>query len=108
MKVVGAAVLGLIALVGLGWFFTANDYAMFKFWAPKYENVKRQVFEQTKSYQRGTEQDLRQDMREMVRESDPQKKQALESMFLHELDGYDQPLPPDIQAEADQLRGETH
>ena len=43
--VVGIAVLSFAA--------TGYGFAMFRFWAPKYENVKREVFENTQSYVQG-------------------------------------------------------
>ena len=39
----------VLGLFGLGWF---------KFFGPKTENIKRQIFENTKSYQHGIQQDL--------------------------------------------------
>ena len=42
-------VMFILGLYGLGWF---------KFFGPKTENIKWQIFENTKSYQHGIQQDL--------------------------------------------------
>ena len=48
--------IGAGALVGtlvIGFGLTAVDLGSYKFWAPKYENVRRQVFVQTDSFVEG-------------------------------------------------------
>ena len=49
-KVVGS-VLGIVVVcLGFGWIATGNDFFLYKVFAPKYEQVRRETFEQTKSY----------------------------------------------------------
>jgi len=57
-KLIGLIVGGFILL--LVTIFVLNFYGleMFKFFRPKYENAKREVFEETKSYVHGKVQDL--------------------------------------------------
>lgn len=38
---------------GLGFLMTGGDLVIYRFWAPKMENAKRQVFENTQSYVQG-------------------------------------------------------
>ena len=45
-------------IIGLGWLFEANDWARYTFWAPKYEQSRRQTYEQTKIYRQGSVQRL--------------------------------------------------
>lgn len=51
------AFLGLLCAVvvmyGLGFLVTGGDLAIYRFWAPKMENAKREVFENTQSYVQG-------------------------------------------------------
>jgi len=53
-KIGGLCVVGLMVpfLIGL------YSLGMFKFFAPKTQNIKRQVFENTKSFLHGVQQDL--------------------------------------------------
>ena len=58
MKIVGICVLAIILLLGLGWLVTGNDFFLFKVFAPKYEQVRRETFEQSKAYNQGMIQEL--------------------------------------------------
>lgn len=40
-------------LYGIGFMLTGGDLFIYRFWAPKMENAKRQVFENTQSYVQG-------------------------------------------------------
>ena len=61
MGVFRAVFIGLVclfALLAIGWIVEGNEFALYKFFAPKREEVRRQVFENTKSYSQGTIQEL--------------------------------------------------
>ena len=45
-------------LLCLIWLMQGSDFFMYKIFAPKYEAVRRETFEQTKSYNQGMVQDL--------------------------------------------------
>ena len=83
-KQIAIVVGGLFALLVLGgvlgFFGTAMDFASFKFWAPKYENAKREVFEETQSYVEGKRQDLSRYHHEWVMAKDPADKKAIEAV----------------------------
>lgn len=88
----------ILTAAAIGFVAQGTDFFAFKFWAPKYENAKREVFENTKSYRQGTAQDIRR-MQEEYLKADADHKQALRSLILHktadlDLDSY----PEDIQA----------
>ena len=55
--IIGALV-GLFILMGLIWIVQGNDFFMYKFFAPEYANVQREVFENTQSYVESKRQDL--------------------------------------------------
>ena len=57
-KIAGISILALLGLFFLGWAIQGNDYFMFSFWKPKYENVNRHIFENTESYVDGMNKEL--------------------------------------------------
>jgi len=97
-------ILILIVLMGLGWFVQGNEFFMYKFWAPKQEQVRREVFEQTKSYKQGTIQNLRRMQEEYVR-ADDAHKDSLSSIILHTADDVPEvEMPNDLKAFIGQLK----
>jgi len=58
MKYFFAIISFLLSIALLSWFFQGNDFFMYKLFAPKYEQVRRETFEQTKSYNQGMIQEL--------------------------------------------------
>lgn len=78
------AIVGIIILMvvaaGLGFVGNGLSFASFKFWAPKQENVKREVFENTQSYVEGKNQDLAKYHHEWLIAKDPEEKGALEAI----------------------------
>src|SRR3990167_3206169 len=82
MKVVGAVVLSFVVLLGLPWVFMGNDFFLYRYFAPKKEAVRRQVFEETKSYRQGMIQEL-QNMQFQYEQANPTQKSALRSIILH-------------------------
>jgi type VI protein secretion system component VasK len=97
MKSVGLAVLALVLFLGLGWVFMGNDLAMRKVFAPAHEQVRRETFEQSKAYQQGMVQDLR-NMQFAYVQADSEHKAALASVIRHRFADYptDQ-LPADLR-----------
>jgi len=72
----------LICLCAIGWFFAGNDLAMFKFFAPRQEQVRRDTFEQSKAYRQGAIQEL-DNMRFEYIKASPEQKAALASIIRH-------------------------
>lgn len=58
LQITGVVLLSIIALVVLLFFFGALDLSFTKWYAPKKENIRREVFEETKSYVHGKQQML--------------------------------------------------
>jgi hypothetical protein len=97
--ITGLSVLGVVVLLGLTWIFQGNDFFLYSVFAPKYESVRRQTFEQTKSYNEGMAQEIRNAELDFARAKTPAEKQAIASYVLHETAGYDtSKLPPDLAA----------
>jgi hypothetical protein len=69
-------------VLALIWLAQGNDFFMLKVFAPKYEQVRRETFEQTKSYRQGMIQEL-QNMQFQYEEADKSHKDALASIILH-------------------------
>ena len=82
MKAVLGVIGALILIMGLGWLAEGNSFFMYKFFAPKQEQVRREVFEQTKSYRQGMVQELQNMQFEYVKAS-KDGKEAMRSIILH-------------------------
>ena len=57
-KFILMSITGLILILALSWSLGLYDLAWKRFFLPKQENIKRQVFEETQSYVHGKVQDL--------------------------------------------------
>lgn len=97
-SVIGVVVLVVVVMLGLGWVAQGNDFFMYKVFAPKYEQVRRETFEQTKSYNQGMIQELQNMQFEYVKAND-QQKDALASVILRRAADYDtDKMPPDLRS----------
>lgn len=77
----GLVLLFVIGLYGLGWH---------KFFAPKHANIKREVFEQTKSYTHGKIQDLAKYYKEYQETEDVQAKSAIQNLVSMQFAEFDE------------------
>ena len=57
-KMFGVSIAGLAGLLALIFAIGLVSLGYYKFFGPKTENVKREIFENTKSYVQGVQQDL--------------------------------------------------
>lgn len=98
MKKVLCALAGLMAV--LAFVFGLNYFGLvsFRFFAPKYENAKREVFEQTQSFVEGKRQSLTKHYNEW-RKSDAEEKAAIRIVVLQEFANFDTKLFTDTQLE---------
>src|SRR5512147_1972955 len=88
MKVVIGVIVSLVVFVGL---FLVLDYGGILwtgFIGPKRENVRRQIFEETKSYNQGQQQELMRLYVEYKRTKDPIEKKAIAGMVRHQFADY--------------------
>jgi hypothetical protein len=105
MKTAAIILASIIGLLAVAWLIQGNDFFLYSVFAPKYEAVRRQTFEQTKSYNEGVAQELRSAQLDYARAKTDAEKQALASYVLHQVAGYDtNKLPPDLQSFVSQLQ----
>lgn len=104
MKKVGLVVGILVALLGLTWIIQGNNFFMYKVFAPQYEKVRRETFEQSKAYNQGMIQELQNMQFEYIK-ADPEHKKALASIILHRAADFDEnKLPADLREFIRQLK----
>ena len=82
--IVGAVLLVFVLMLGLDYSGLMWD----SFIGPKRENVRREIFEQTKSYNQGMQQDLIKAMHDYKMTKDPQEKEAIKAMVRHQMADY--------------------
>lgn len=79
----------LIALIlGLSWVFTGNDFFLYKFFAPKEEQVRHDVFKNSQAYNDGMANEL-QDLQIQYSKGTPEVKQIIASDVVHRAASYD-------------------
>jgi hypothetical protein len=84
-----ACIIGFFVLVfGIGFLVEGGDLLTYKFFAPKQEAVRREVFEKTRSFNQGMTQELENMQFDYLKEKDPNAKAALGSIILHRASGY--------------------
>ena len=107
LKIALSTIAALVLFLGLVWLATGNIFFLYKFFAPKYEGVRRQVFEQTKSYNQGMIQEL-QNMQFAYLQADTNHQAALASIILHRAADYDMTIlaqkNPDLYQFIEQLK----
>lgn len=82
MKPLLVIVGGVIGLGALTWGVTYHELIFTSFFTPKFENVRRQTFEQSKSFRDGSIQEL-QNMQFEYITADPTHKKALADVIRH-------------------------
>lgn len=101
--VVGTSLL-VGALIWAAWAIEGNDFLLAKYFAPKYEEVRRQTFEESKAYNDGMAQEV-QNMQLQYIQADDTHKDAIASVVLHRVAGYDtSKLPLDTQTFIESLK----
>jgi len=105
MKAAILSILSTLAIVlGLIWVIQGNDFFMYKVFAPKYEQARRETFEQSKAYNQGMVQEL-QNMQFQYLQANPEQQQALAFIILHRVADFDvNKLPADLRSFIEQLK----
>ena len=85
---IGAGVVVFLVALGLGWVAQGNEFFMFKFFGPRQEAVRRQVYEQTKSYRQGSVQRLG-TLCTQVADADEGHRPMLNDVISHEFVEWD-------------------
>ena len=95
-----------LEFIGLTWLVQGNDFFLYKAFAPKYEQVRRETFEQTKSYNQGMVQDLQRMQFEYIK-ADSEHKEALATVILQVSADYpEDSMPPTLRQFVQQLKRE--
>jgi hypothetical protein len=106
MKTALGVIGGLIAVILLGWILQANNYVNFAFWAPKYENVRRNTFENTQSYVQGKIQDLSNYKLQYSQAKDTDTKQGIQSVIRTQFANFDiNQCPEELKPFLQEMRG---
>ena len=106
-----AKIAGMVAgivflLLGFVWMMQGNDFFLFKVFAPKYEQVRRETFEQSKAYNQGMIQELQNMQFEYIK-ADHKHKEALSSVILHRAADYPiDKMPAELRAFINDLKNE--
>lgn len=82
MKSIGIAVAAIFGLLAIVWLVQGNGFFLYKTFAPQYESVRRETFEQSKAYRQGMVQEL-ENMQLQYVQADPEHKVAIGSIVLH-------------------------
>lgn len=97
---------GLILLVIVGWFLTGSSILTKKFFGTMNENVNREIFEETKSYNEGKTQQLAKYYQEYTAASDTVNKDAIRTVIKTMFADYDaEKLPPTLKNFLINMRG---
>lgn len=100
LKAVGAIVLipvVLAAVLGITWLAQGNEFFLRRYFAPKFEDVRRETFEHSKAFNQGMVQEL-QNMQFEYLQASEEHKAALASVILHRAADYDESkLPADLR-----------
>lgn len=109
MKTLGevGVVFGVIAIIlATVWLIQGNDFFMYKVFAPKYEQVRRETFEQSKAYNQGLQQEIENMQFEYIK-ANKEQKLALADIILHRVADYDESkLSADLRNFINNLRNE--
>ena len=99
MKTAFLIVAALIGFAALIFCLQAFDFNSYKFWAPQYENARRHVFENTKSFLDGSRRDL-DNMSVAYHAADsPAEKEAIRDVMLHRSKGIPpEQISPEVQS----------
>lgn len=88
LKVIGVVILCLALLLGTVWLFQGSDFFMYKVFAPKYEQVRRNTFEQSRAFNEGERQHLA-SIQAQFATSTPEQQHALANLVMQNYAAYD-------------------
>lgn len=104
MKVFSVGVGGVLLVLGLSWIAMGNEFFLYKVFAPRVEQVRRETFEQSKAYTQGQIQELS-NMQFQYAQASPEHQAALRTIILRRASDFDESrLPPDLYRFIQELR----
>lgn len=105
---ISAFIVGVLVIAGImaiTWAIQGNDFFMYKFFGPKYEQTRREIFEQSKAYNQGMIQEL-QSLQLDHAKGNVEQKAAIRSIVLHRYADFDDSkLPGDLRIFVSRMRG---
>ena len=102
--IVGSIVGLVILTMGIGWLSAGNNFFMFKYFAPRQEAVRREVFEQSKAYRQGMINELREYQVQYIK-GDAAQKGMMTTLILRQADQIPaEQLPADLRSFIADLR----
>jgi len=108
MKIVGYILAGIVALallIAVAFALELGGLQWKKFFAPKHEAVRREVFKQTRSFNEAKLQELTKYRLEYMRSKDPAEKGAIASTIRLAFADYDTSmLPSELQAFVEEVK----
>lgn len=103
--ITGAVLAGSLFLLGATWVFQGNDFFLYRYFAPKYEGVRRDVMIESRAYTEATTRRLYDLQRQLTQAKSDDEKAAIRAMARHEVRAFDvSRLPPDLRSFAQQVR----
>ena len=94
--IIALVIAGLFGLSYFGW-------ATYNYFAPKYEQTRRDVFEKSRAFNEGMIRDL-ENLKMQYGQATPEQQAGLRAMILHRFSVYPtEQLPPDLQLFYSQL-----
>lgn len=104
MKIAGICLAAIVLSLALTWVFEGNDFFLYKYFAPRREQVLRQVFEQSPSYIQGKVEYLTR-LRFQYGSAEGSQKTAMKQLILDEASTVDNSkLPGDLQVFINSLK----
>ena len=100
-------ILFIVAILGLTWIGQGNDFFLYKYFGPKYEQQRREIFEQSKAYNQGMIQELQAMQREYIKAT-PEQQESLASVIMHDYADYnDRNLPDHLRVFMSEIRNKN-
>ena len=98
LLVILGTVVGVAAVGAIGWGVTYHELIFQSFFNPKFEDVRRNTFERSKSFRTGAVQELQNMQFEYIKAS-PEHKKALADIIRHRaLEVPADAMPSDLQS----------
>lgn len=83
MKTIGKVLIAFVVVYVLGFFILGGNFALYRFWAPRFRDVQRQVFEQTQSHVQGKNTYISR-LRLQYETTEDHQREALRRLILSE------------------------
>ena len=98
-------ILAVSGVLGATWLFQGNDFFLQRYFAPKYEAVRRDVMIESRAYSEATTRRLYDLKRQMAQAKSEDEKATIRAMARHEVQAFDASrLPHDLRTFAEQVR----